>query len=168
MKRQYVVMGILTILLPLLSVPAVAQQRPDDEQRRLSPQERAMEALREQMKSSDDEWAVLQPRIQKVMDLKQGLMSVTASALSQASGRRFRGGGGRGGPAAMEYRQSLEDIGRTLANVPVSPAAVRRSIDAAREARAAAEEEVAAAQKDLIQLLTTEQEAILVQYGVLD
>jgi hypothetical protein len=45
---------------------------------------------------------------------------------------------------------------------------VRRSIDAAREARAAAEEEVAAAQKDLIQLLTTEQEAILVQYGVLD
>jgi hypothetical protein len=167
MCRKYFIVGILTLLLPLLSLPAAAQQRPGDEQRRLSPQERAMEALREQMQASDDEWAVLQPRIQKVMDLKEGLMSVTASALSQASGRRFRGGG-RGGPAATEYRQSLEDIGRTLANTPVSSSAVRRAIDAAREARVAAEQEVAAAQKDLVQLLTTEQEALLVQYGVLD
>jgi hypothetical protein len=159
------------VVLPLMGSFAIAQQRlPQNvaDEQRLSPEERAMESLREQLRATEPEWSVLQPRIQRIIDLKQGLMSVQGSALANASGRRFRGGGAQAGPAAAAYRQSLEDIGRMLNYTPDSAAAIRRSIDAARQARAEAEQEIANAEQELLELLTAAQEAILVQFGVLD
>jgi hypothetical protein len=149
-------------------LPASAQQRPqDDQQANISPEERAAQSLRSELQVSDDEWAILQPRIQRIADLKQALMSVTGSAMANATGQRYRGRSGTVSSAASDYRQSLDDVRRTLLSTPATEA-VRRSIEAARRARTAAEQEITSAQQDLVPLLTTQQEAILVQYGILD
>jgi len=141
-----------------------AQQNRDPAQFR----ERMMTAIKERMGATDDEWKVLQPKIEKVQ---------TAQRNSRGGGFGF-GGGGRGGnrggadaaPAADQSatQKASAELRTTLDNKDASADDIKAKLAALREAREKGKAEVAAAQKELKEVLTQRQEAVLVTMGMLD
>jgi hypothetical protein len=136
--------------------------------------DRMMARYKEQLGSNDEEWKVLQPKLEKVLNAQRDSRS-----------RDFGGRGGRGGPggtrggnnnnaqaqadqnqsavtrAAAELRTAVEDKAtnaETLAS----------KVTALREAKEKAKADITAAQKELRELLTARQEAVLVSGGILD
>lgn len=136
---------------------------------RRSPEEfrqRMNERMKESLKASDDEWAVIQPLIEKVTTKQR-----------EASGNRFGGRGGRGGrggddnnsgqsqSAAATASQALRT---TLENESASPDEIKAKLTAVREARKNASAEVEKAREELKAVLSVRQEAALVSMGILE
>jgi hypothetical protein len=140
---------------------------------------RMMDRFKEDLKSPDEEWAVLQPKLEKVM---------TAMAESRFAGMGGRGGfggpggpgggrGGRGGAENGNANQPLQpesemavasrDLRTVLANENASADEIAMKLKTFREARAKAEEKLKAAQKELQEVVTERQEAMLVMRGML-
>jgi hypothetical protein len=124
-----------------------------------------LDRIKEQLGSTDDEWKVLQPKIEKVMDAQM------AGFGGGGFGRGGRGGGNNGGDnappptptakAAMELRTLLE-------NKDASADDIKAKLAALREARAKTKADLDAARKDLKEVLTQRQEAVLVTNGMLE
>lgn len=135
---------------------------------RLSPEERRAQ-MEQQLKTDlgvkDDEWTALQPKIEKVM---------TAQRDSRGGG--FGGGrggpGGPGGPNANQPQSDVAvksaDLAKVLENKDAQAPQIKAALDAYRQARTKARDELEKAQKELKELLTPRQEAVLVSRGMLD
>jgi Spy/CpxP family protein refolding chaperone len=88
----------------------------------------------------------------------------------------FRGGpeggpppGGFGGPAPnTAIAQAQADLKTTLSDPKHTPDEIREKVLAVRKARQKVRADLEAAQKDMLRLLTAEQEAVLVSLGYLD
>jgi hypothetical protein len=84
------------------------------------------------------------------------------------------GGRGRGGPPGSggsgnnAVMQKLTELQKTLTDSKATPEQFKEKIAAVRNERKKAKAELEAAQKDLRQLLTQDQEAILIGFGCLD
>ena len=139
---------------------------------RMSPEERhaAMQTrIKEAMGATDAEWAVLGPKVDKLMTLSMA-----------TRGMGFPGGRGRGGPgggpgggqqpngpsspvgdAAHELQTLLDNKDATVEQIKVKLATLR-------DAKAKAKEELTKTQTDIRELLTPRQEAVLVSMGMLD
>jgi hypothetical protein len=123
--------------------------------------ERYYAQIKEQLAVSDDEWKVLQPRIEKVSTVRR----------ASDSGR---GGFGRGGDnnrsseAPSPVAKAAEDLRNATRNKETPAAEVTAKLAALRDARAKAKAELAAAQKELVEVLTPKQEAVLVSMGMLE
>jgi hypothetical protein len=134
---------------------------------RRSPEEfrqRMNERLKSSLKASDEEWAVIQPLIEKV-NAKQ----------REAQGGRFGGRGGRGGPGGGDSNRpqsaastASQALRTTLENESASPDEIKAKLTALREARKQAEVEVNKAREELRQVLSVRQEAALVSMGILE
>jgi hypothetical protein len=140
-------------------------------QRMRNPQQfmqRIMDNLKQQLGSTDDEFAALQPKIEKVIQLRRD----TAGNPMRMFGRRGGGGGGGGFMAnnatPSPTQQATEDLQATLDDTSATAAAIKGKLDALREAKSKAKEDLAAAQTDLKSVLTQRQEAVLVMDGLLD
>jgi hypothetical protein len=128
--------------------------------------------------TNDDEWAVIQPLIQKVMDAQQ--------ALGTGAGMFGRGGGGRGGgvavtavaggapggmavgaagmgPQVSDEQQALQQA--IDSNAPA--AEIRKALAAYRASRKVLQDNLDTAQNNLRKVLTTKQEAQAVLLGLL-
>ncbi len=138
--------------------------------------QRMAQAFKEQLKVTDDEWAVLQPKLERV----QTAQRQTRGGMGMMGGG-FRGGreGSRegGGPGAQPEgsERQVSDVERTsrelrtaLQNESTTPGEIQEKLKAYREARVKAQGELTAAREDLKQLLTQRQEAVLVTMGVLE
>lgn len=146
-----------------------------------SPEEfraRMMERFKEELKSPDDEWQVLKPKLEKVM---------TAQAEARFGGFGGRGGfggpggpgggrGGRGGDNAnpnqppeneSEFAAASRELRTVLANESASVDEIVNRLKTFREARAKADEKLKEAQKELQAVVTERQEAVLVMRGML-
>jgi len=132
--------------------------------------ERMFTRMKEQLGATDDEWKVLQPKVEKVM---------TAQRESRDSGRfggfGGRGGRGGGGPGGGGDNQPQTDVAKAsqalraaLDDKATSTEEIAKRLAELRQARAKARAELQAAQKELKELLTTRQEAILVRDGMLE
>jgi peptidoglycan hydrolase CwlO-like protein len=128
--------------------------------------ERYLTQLKEQLGATDEEWKALQPKVEKVLN-------------AQRDNRR--GGGNRGrnrnnnnaqqqpnaqqtsevSAAADELRKAVDDKAATAEDI-------NKKLTALREAREKAKNELTTAQKELRELLSARQEAILVSSGLLD
>jgi len=127
--------------------------------------ERRLTQIKEQLGASDDEWKVLSPKIEKVMT-------------AQMAGFGGRGGGGnRGGnnadATATDRPQSpvakaASDLRTTLNNKDASADDIKAKLAALREAREKVRADLQAAQKELKEVLTQRQEAVLVNMGMLE
>ena len=123
--------------------------------------ERYYGMIKEQLAVSDDEWKVLQPRIEKVSTLRR-------------AGDSGRGGFGRGGDnnrssePPSPVAKAAEDLRTVTRNKEAPAAEVTAKLAALREARAKAKAELATAQKELVEVLTPKQEAVLVSMGMLE
>jgi Spy/CpxP family protein refolding chaperone len=114
-----------------------------------------LDNVKKQLDATDEEWKVISTKLQKVISARQ--------ALTGAGGGFGIPGGGtsRVGQARAELKTVLDDPKHTPAEVTDHIAAVRK---AQQQARA----DLDAAQKDLVQMLTARQEAVLVSLGYLD
>ena len=140
-------------------------------------QQRMMERYREQLEiTSDDEWKVVEPLLQKVSEARRESM---AGGMRGMFGGRGGPGGGQGGGTANadsnrprggmfgEPDPAVEALQKAIeAKAPASE--LKSAIAKVRDNRKAAEEKLKKAQDDLRKILSTRQEAILVANGTLN
>ena len=151
-------------------------------------QQRQLDNIRQEMNCTDDEFAAIQPYLQKVMQLQ------TASQIGRV---RFRLGGPNGGPngrnggngpngpngafggqniAALlnningpnDVQTATNELQAALDDQNSSAAVISAKLEALRAAKTRAAADLKAAQENLRQLLTQRQEGTLVWYGMLD
>jgi hypothetical protein len=155
--------------------------------------QRRLDGIKQQLGATDDEFAALQPKIEKVMDLQ--MQAQPFGGFGGRGGRRgggggggnggggggFGGGGGGGGngggggggaapanAAPNPVRDALTALNTTLQNKDASADEIKEKLTALRDARAKAKDDLTKAQQDLQSVLTQRQEAVLVTQGMLD
>lgn len=128
--------------------------------------ERMMKGYKDQMGASDEEFKVIQPKLEKVM---------TAQRDARVGGFGFgRGGrGGRDGGAATDQPQSAlakatAELRTALENKETKAEELVAKLKTLREARDKARADLATAQKELKEVLTQRQEAAMVIAGLLE
>jgi len=134
--------------------------------------------LKELLGAADDEWKILEPRIDKVQDLQQVSLSGRGMGLALLFGGRGggfggpgRGGGGRfnrdpGPPSSVQMK--WQELQATIENKDAGPERYKAALTAYREARNQVQNDLLKSQNELRDLLTPRQEAILVALGTLD
>jgi len=165
---------------------AISQQQPrqpgqqrDPEQMRQRMEEfrqRAAERMREQLGATEDEWKVLQPRIEKVQNLQRqsrgGMMMGFMGRGRRPGGENQPGGQAR--PAAVaegeqsDVQKKSTALQSLLDDKASTPAAIKAALDALRQARAKHAQELAAARKELQEVVSINQEARLVLMNILE
>ncbi len=146
--------------------------------------QRIMDQIKEALHASDDEFTAMQPKIEKVMQLRRDVM---AGAMRFGRGGRGGGGGGfGGGPGGgggggfggpggggqdtnpSPVQMAVQDLSSTLDKPDATPDEIKSKLDALRQARKDAQQALGAAQADLKSLLTQRQEAVMVLYGMVE
>jgi len=122
-----------------------------------------LERIKTTLGATDEEWAVLVPKIEKV----QGL-----SGQLTATGRMGFGGRRQPGTAALgeltEIEKLVQNLRGILENQQATDEEITNGLKALREAREKVKQELTKAQEDLRQALTVRQQAQLVLMGLLD
>jgi hypothetical protein len=121
-----------------------------------------LDRIKEQLGATDDEWKVLQPKIEKVMDAQM-------AGFGGGFGRG-RGGnnGGDNAPPPTPTAKAAQELRELLQNKDASADDIKAKLAALREARAKTRADLEAARKDLKEVLTQRQEAVLVTNGMLE
>lgn len=153
-------------------VPSFAKAQDD---RRREFQERFNTMLKEQLGTTEDEWKVLQPKIEKVMTARRNSGGGGGFGFGGrgggGGGGRGRDGGGRDGgndADASPVTKASRDLRTALENKDTPSEEIAKRLAALREAREKARAELTSAQKELKEVLTQRQEAVLVTFGMLE
>jgi hypothetical protein len=119
---------------------------------------RSLDDIKRSLGSTDEEWKVIRPKLEKTLAARQVLAIPTPVG---GPGPGGSGGANAVAQAVAEVRAVLDDPKHTKAELQEKVAAVRK-------ARQKACADLDSAQKDLLLMLTPEQKAILVGLGYLD
>jgi hypothetical protein len=158
--------------------PAAMQQRM--EQFRAQ----AAERMKTTLGVTDEEWKVLQPKIEECQTLARQLQGGAMGGMGGAGGMF---GGRRGGAAATgtdanapaaapqpdpnrpqsDIQKKMTALQTVLANKEAKPEEITAALAAVREARAAAQAKLDAAEKELRKIVTVRQEGLLFTMNVL-
>ena len=130
-------------------------------------QQRMNDRIKEQFKSSDEEWKAIEPLVTKVNEAR--MASAAGGMRSMFGGGRNRGGGqgGQGGAPRFGPEPSAEET--ALSDAIEKDAAkddLKAKMAAYRKAKAAKEAELKTAQENLKKVLTTKQEAVALEMGL--
>ena len=146
--------------------------------------QRMNDRMKQVLAATDEEWGVLQPKIEKVMTLQR--QNAGGRGMGMLFGRGGPGGGGPGGggpgrdgggrrggggPFGGDDNSAVSQKTRELQQAIESNAGaedLKAKLAALREARAKARQELTQAQSELKELLTARQEAALVMMGMLE
>jgi hypothetical protein len=151
--------------------PAPGQRDPEQMRQRMEQFRQQMaDRMKQELGVNDEEWKVLQPKIEKVQ---------TLARQSRGGGMGPMGGFGRRGPRPgaeadanrplqTELDKKVAELRKILENKEAKPEEIKPALAALREVRAKAKAELEAAQKELRDIITVGQEARLVLMGVLD
>jgi chromosome segregation ATPase len=159
-------------------------------------QERILNICKEKLGVTDEEWAVLEPRLMKVRKLSQNIQTMTTMTqwkVFQPRLKEMEEQGQDGNPMAgmrrmfidrirteLEaqaqrageeqngFRQALTELQETLEKPAPSTTEIKVKMAALRGAKEKARQDLAQAQKELRELLTVKQEALLLMLGVLE
>jgi hypothetical protein len=124
--------------------------------------ERYMNDIKQRLGATDDDWKVLQPKLEKVMNAQR------ESRSGGGFGGRTRGGGGGDTQPTTAVGKASADLRTAIDNKDTSGEELTKKLAALREARDKARADTAAAQKELKEVLTPRQEAVLVNSGILE
>lgn len=122
--------------------------------------------IKQQLGATDEEWAAIQPKLQKMLDAEREVRGSRGY-----SRRRGSDSSTQNQPTDQpqsEVSKASADLRAALANKDTPPADIDAKLKALRDAREKAKAQVAQAQKELKDILTHRQEAILVNMGMLD
>lgn len=175
------VLGILGLGQALAQEPPDRRRGPRDPEemrQRIEQFRRQMsDRMREQLGATEDEWKILQPRIEKVQQLQRQGRGGLRGMLGMFGRDRGRRGGPpdrrREGEAETERERSdiekkTEALSSLLEDESASADSIKAALAALRKARANAQKELATARKELREIVTSKQEAQLVLIGILD
>ena len=128
--------------------------------------------VKEQLGASDEEWQVLQPKVEKIMNAQRDARGGFGfGGMGRRGGGGFGGGGG-GDRSADQPQSNVEkarnDLRNTLQNKDAAANEIADKLKALREAREKAQQDLQSAQKELKDVLTPRQEAVLVSMGILE
>lgn len=154
------------------------QMDPQEMQRQI--RQTRNDAIKEALSATDEEWAVLGPRIEKInslnADANTGISGMMTMFGRNRGGRG--GGGGRGGLGGINIQalmggsnsmaQKMADLAAAVDNPAMPESEIRSRLAAVRAEREKVRAELAQARAELVQFLTQRQEAVLFQMGVLD
>jgi peptidoglycan hydrolase CwlO-like protein len=165
-----VALGLAALAAPSFSFAQDRQNRGNGQDRGAEFRQRYMDDLKKQLDAKDDEWQVLQPKIEKVSAARIAMMS------RGMFGRGGPGGGDRGGrggdssssQASSPVQAASKELSTALENKDTPPDQIQAKLTALRAARTRAKTDLEAAQKDLQAVLTPRQEAVLVTNGLLE
>lgn len=159
--------------------------------------QRMNDRLKTALQASDDEWAIIQPLLEKVQTAQRATMAGRFGGFGGGRRGGFGGnGGGNGGngggyggngggngpnggnggqgggtqgnrPARFDSPEA-EALRTALASDSTSPDEIKAKLQALRDARKKAAGDLEQARQDLTKVLTLRQEATLVQMGILD
>jgi hypothetical protein len=153
--------------------------------------QRIAERMKEALGASDEEFAIIQPKIEKVMQLQRQTASGGGMGALFVGGGRGRGGpgggggggdrgpgggggggagGGPGGPFGSDnspVAEARRDLQKSV-EANASADELKAKMAKLREARTKAREDLTKAQNELRELLTMKQEAALVMMGMLE
>jgi Spy/CpxP family protein refolding chaperone len=149
-------------------------------------QQRMNERLKEALKATDEEWAVIQPLLDKVTTKQREARTGGFGGSMMGGGRR----GGNGGPGGNNADQAntnnnnnnggnrpnrggaaspeADALRTTLENDNASADEIKTKLAALRDSRKKAQAELEQARADLEKVLTVKQEATLVLMGMLE
>jgi len=170
MTRRVLMMVVVGCALSGLSLGAQAQAQDNNNQQRrggnFDPaqfRERMMNNIKEQLGASDDEWKVLSPKIEKLMTAQRD----ARVGFGGLGGGNRRPGGQDTQPTTPVAKAST-DLRTALENKDTPAPELAAKLTALREARDKARAELTGAQKELKEILTQRQEAVLVTMGMLE
>jgi len=193
LQRSAVLLVVLMIAGGAWSLAALAADAPGGapggrdngqfQQRMEQFRQQMSDRMKQALGATDEEWKVLQPRIEKVQTLSRQTRGGGMGFLF--SGRR---GGGPGGDKRegdkregdnrdanrpddrpqSEVEKKVEGLQKVLENKDAKPEEIKASLAALREARAKARLDLEAAQKELREIITLRQEGQLVSMGILE
>jgi hypothetical protein len=146
-------------------------------------QQRMNERLKTSLKATDEEWAVIQPLLEKVQTKQR---EARAGGIGGGGGgRRGQGGPGGGAPGSQPADQNTQGnqgnrpnrgggspeadaLSAALQSDTTSADEIKTKLAALRESRKKAQAELEQARADLQKVLTAKQEATLVLMGMLE
>jgi chromosome segregation ATPase len=108
----------------------------------------------EKFEATPEEWQALSPKINKVQRLRMSL--------------RTHGRYGNLPGASADLKKAWKDLSALIADKQAKDEDVKPALKAVADAEAAVRKELQQARKDLTELLTARQEAMLVKNGTLD
>lgn len=121
----------------------------------------ASDRMRQSLGATEEEWTVLEPKIEKVqtlsMQARGGMMM----------GMGMMGMGGRGGEPT-DMMKASQALTKVLQNKDAAASEIKTALQVLRDAKAKAKAELEQAQKELKEVLSVRQEALLVQMGLLE
>jgi hypothetical protein len=117
------------------------------------------DALKKALGCSDQEWAVLLPKIQKVQALQSAVMP--GSKLKAPTGGADTPG------SVVQFGARVQDFQKVVTTDNVSDAQLAQRLASVREARDKVKVDLVQARKELTDVVTQRQEAILFQWGIL-
>ena len=120
------------------------------------------EAMKKALGATDEEWKVLEPRIEKVKNLSKSIRSGDMMLYGRMIDNGFEFGG-----KVSDVQKAARELARVLASKDSSPGDIKAAITALHEAKAKAKIELEKALKDLKEIISIRQEAQLIQMGVL-
>ncbi len=149
-------------------------------------QQRMAQMMQEQLEITAEEWAVVGPRLTKVMTLNRDASGMGGMGRMfggrMGAGRGPRDGQPAGGPEGRRGRNAQEgenedvsavqkasdELSDILENAAATPDEIKAKLTALRTAREKARQDLIKAQEELKEVLSLKQEAKLVMFGMLD
>lgn len=127
------------------------------------------ERFKELLGCSDEEWQVIGPKVLNVFRLSsRSSGSGMRMILGRANNRGDQSTNRRGQVFGSQGDETLTKLQELLENEDATTSEIKRLVSEVRKAREKSEQELATARKELRELLTVRQEAILITTGVLD
>ena len=124
--------------------------------------QRMQERMKESLGVTDEEWKVLQPKIDKIQTL---LLQVRGGMML---GRRGGSSGATAAEATSDVEKASKALQTALDNKDTKAEEITPKLTALREAREKAKQELTKAQTALREIVTPRQEAQLVLLGILE
>jgi len=196
MWKRTIVMGLAAAVVAMVGTSlALAQGGPPERGDRRGPprspeemrqrmeefRQRMSDRMREQLGASEEEWKVLEPRIEKVREAQRATRGGGFRAMRGMFGGRDRGRRGddrrrgdddrrsdRPEREQSQIEQKAEALQSLLDDENASPASIKAALDAYRKARTQAQQDLEAAQKSLREVCSMKQEAQFVLMGLLN
>ena len=132
-------------------------------------QERMIERFKEVMECSDEEWQVIAPKVLSVYRLSNQSRTGTIRTIMGRTSQGNQSGNRRTRTSTSNQSdESLTKLQELLENENATTSDIKKLVSEVRKAREKSEQELATAQKELRELLTVRQEAILITLGLLD